>query len=188
MGSISVKPVSKVYQAVMPDPIDTAISNFFSNLGDIVVAVNNLLQFKLLDAFEDGARVAFNSTFGLLGFIDVASGFGIEKHQEDFGQTLGYWGIGNGPYLVLPFFGPSSIRDTAGFVTDTALFNPIFFIDEIPVRNGMLAGDIIDTRADLLGASEIIDEAALDEYSFIRDAYLQRRRSLVYDGDPPEQE
>ena len=183
-----LKPIAKGYQAVMPDPVDTAITNFFSNLGDIVVAVNNLLQLKLLKAIEDGARFTINSTLGMAGFIDVASEIGIDKNQEDFGQTLGYWGIGNGPYIVLPFFGPSTIRDATGRLTDATLFDPIFFIDDVPVSNGVLTAKTIDVRADLLGVGDIVDEAALDEYSFIRDAYLQRRRNLVYDGNPPFQE
>ena len=180
-----LKPVAQGYQAVVPDPIDQAITNFFSNLADIRNAVNNFLQLKLTRAFEDVARVAVNSTLGLGGFIDLASGIGLTKHDEDFGQTLGRWGIDTGPYLVVPFYGPSSLRDAVGLAADTVFLDPVTQVNDVPVRNAMWATRAVDRRADLLEAEKIIEVGVLDEYDFIRDAYLQRRRSLVYDGDPP---
>lgn len=191
-----LKPVAKGYDFIMPSPVQKGVSNFFSNLDDIIVLVNDLFQFKLKQAASDTGRILINSTFGLLGLIDWASDLGLKKHNEDFGQTLGYWGAPSGPYFVLPFLGPSTIRDTAGIATDTAYFDPIYneLHEEFPApprdnENAVWSLTIlkaIDTRAQLLKAEKILEEAALDRYIFIREAYLQRRENLVYDGNPPE--
>jgi len=175
-----LKPVAQGYDAVLPAPASKGVSNFFSNIDDVVVIFNDLLQLKFAQAASDTARVVFNSTLGLFGLIDVASGMDLPKHNEDFGQTLGYWGLGDGPYLVLPFFGPSSARDTVGLVGDIYI-DPVFDINQHAERNATLILRTIDTRAGLLSASKVLKEAALDPYIFVRDAYLQRRQSLVED-------
>jgi phospholipid-binding lipoprotein MlaA len=179
-----LKPTAKAYRAITPDPVETGVINFFSNLDDVRIMVNNLLQFKLLNSLSDGGRLLINSTLGLGGLFDVATHIGLQKHEEDFGQTLGYWGLDSGPYLVLPFFGPSTVRDGAGLPADMAL-NPVREVDDEATRNGLYILDAVSTRADLLRASTILEEAAYDEYSYLRDAFLQRRRSQVHDGNPP---
>lgn len=183
-----IKPVAKAYKAVAPSPVRTGINNFFSNLGMITTTINDLLQFKFAHAFTDAGRFVINTTFGLAGFIDVASMDGIEKRKEDFGQTLGYWGIGPGPYLVLPFLGPSDIRDTTGLVVDTVTTDPITYthnIGEVRLHNQLRAAQFIDKRTELLTATDLVDDASLDPYAFTRDAYLQRRASQVQDGLVP---
>ena len=179
------KPIARGYKAITPAPIDQGITNFFLNLADFNSAVNNLLQFKLERSANDFGRLAVNSTVGILGFIDVASNMNLPRHGEDFGQTLGVWGVEPGPYLVLPFLGPSSARDAVGLIPDWYIA-PIRWI---PVNDavtwGMLALWFVDRRADLLGASKVLQMAALDPYEFIRDAYLQKRLYEVYNGNPP---
>lgn len=179
-----IKPVAQGYDAVAPQPVKTGISNFFSNIGDIFIGVNNLLQGKLNDAASDTGRVMINTTVGILGLLDVASKIGIEKHEEDFGQTLGVWGVGDGPYVVLPFFGPRTLRDTAGLVLDLKA-DPVPNEGHVATRNTLVVTRLIDQRAELLPAENVIEGAALDKYSYLRDAYLQRRKSLIYDGKPP---
>jgi len=184
-----VKPVAKAYVAVVPKPVNKGITNFFGNLDDMVVLINDVLQFKLFQAASDTGRILANSTLGLLGFVDVATPMGLRKHNEDFGQTLGRWGIGSGPYLVLPFFGPSSPRDGIGLFVDYTRFDPtINLVDEVATRNSMLVLDIIDTRAGLLSTGRLLAVAALDPYTFTREAYMQRRQHLVYDGNPPDED
>jgi phospholipid-binding lipoprotein MlaA len=178
------KPVAKAYRGALHVEIRTRVSNFFSNIGDIFIGVNNILQGKIQDGVEDWARFAFNSTIGLLGIHDVASDMGIEKHNEDFGQTFGRWGIGPGPYLVLPILGPSTLRDGAGLALDMYA-DPITAVDPDDLRFGLYLTRAINTRSELLDAGDLLDQAALDRYIFLRDAYLQRRRSLIYDGSPP---
>lgn len=182
-----LKPVAKGYDAVLPTPVRTGVTNFFGNIADFFIGVNNLLQGKPAEAASDLGRVLINSTIGLLGVIDWASDMGLEKHDEDFGQTFGRWGVGDGAYVVLPFFGPRTVRDTVGLVLDVKT-DPVRQIDHIPTRNTLMALRIIDNRADLLPADKVIEEAALDKYAYIRDGYLQRRRSLIYDGNPPREE
>ena len=181
-----LKPVAKGYKAVMPTPARTGVGNFFSNLDDVVVTGNDLFQFKFGQAVSDFSRFVFNSSFGVLGFIDVSTSFGLPKHDEDFGQTLGYWGIGSGPYVVLPFLGPSTLRDAAGLYVDSHI-DPVWRVEHVPTRNTLYAVRAVDNRARLLQAERILDQAAIDEYAFVRDAYIQKRRSLVYDGHPPKE-
>ena len=179
-----LKPVAKGYNTVIPERGKIMVSNFFSNLDDIIVTINDLLQLKFAQAASDGTRVIFNSTFGVLGLINITDR--LEKHNEDFGQTLGYWGISSGPYVILPFFGPSTFRDSIGLSVDSYA-SPIRLIPNIPTRNIMYLTRMISLRAGLLDQEKILDEAAIDRYAFIRDAYLQQRQSLVYDGNPPRE-
>ncbi|MDH5612259.1 MAG: VacJ family lipoprotein [Gammaproteobacteria bacterium] len=187
LDKYAMKPIAEGYQAITPDPVDRGITNFFSNLDDVLVLINDLLQLKIDDAIATSARIVFNTTFGLLGIMDVATDFGIPKHNEDFGQTLGYWGVGSGPYLVLPFFGPSNIRDTVGFATDVTELD--FVYDDMSTDHAysLLSLKYIDKRADLLKAKDIVDETALDPYAFIRDGWIQRRKNQVFDGNAPEE-
>ena len=178
------KPVAGAYRDAVPAPIRGWVRNFFGNIADLWIGANNLLQGKPMDATVDWARFAFNSTFGVLGLNDVATEMGLEKHDEDFGQTFGRWGMGDGAYLVWPFLGPSTVRDSAGLVLDLYL-DPVLQHEPIAVRNFMTLLRATGKRADLLDASRILEEAALDKYVFQRDAYLQRRRSQVHDGNPP---
>ena len=180
-----IKPIAKAYKFVAPTFVRVGFNNFFTNLNSLTTVLNDLLQFKFTHAFTDAGRFVINSTFGLAGFIDVASMDNIEKRKEDFGQTLGYWGVNNGAYLVLPFLGPSSLRDATGFIVDTATTDPITYthnIGEIRLHNQLRAAQFIDKRTELLTATDLVDEASLDPYAFTRDAYLQRRASLVQDG------
>jgi len=181
-----VKPVSRAYKAVAPDPLRGMVRNFFSNIDDVFNGLNNLLQGKPLDAVTDWARFGFNTVFGVFGINDVASEMGLEKHNEDFGQTFAVWGVGDGPYLVLPFFGPYTLRDSAGLVLDWES-DPVVRARPIALRNSLIATRFVSKRTDLLDASRVFDTAALDRYVFLRDAYLQRRRSLIYDGNPPRE-
>ncbi|WP_322048209.1 VacJ family lipoprotein [Paraburkholderia sp. J67] len=171
------QPIAKGYQKVTPQPMRQAISNFFSNLGDISNFANDLLQLKITDATEDLMRLAMNSTFGLGGLIDFATAAGLPKHHQDFGLTMGHYGVPAGPYLVLPVFGPSSIRDGIGMGVDVK-FNLLNYI-EPAVRNPMYIAQFISTRSDLLGATDLLQQAALDKYSFVRDAYRQQRQSMI---------
>ena len=181
-----LKPVATGYKEAMPEPVRTAVGNFFSNLDDVLVLFNDLLQFKLDQAASDFSRLAWNTTVGIAGLVDVATPMDLAKHNEDFGQTLGYWGIDNGPYLVLPFLGPSTLRDAVGTAVD-GQFDPVVQHTPVPERNSGIAIHSIDTRARLLDAEKVLDEAAIDRYVFLRDAYLQRRQGLVYDGNPPRE-
>ena len=182
-----IKPLAQGYKAVVPTPVDTGVTNFFNNVGDLTSILNNLLQFKLDRAVSDMGRVLVNTMAGALGFVDVASDFGMPRHNEDFGQTLGHWGAGPGPYFVLPLLGPNNIRDTFGLVADWYV-DPVQQVDDSKWRWGLVALRGLDRRADLLSASKVLEEAALDPYSFTRDAYLQKRRDMVYDGNPPPED
>lgn len=172
-----LRPVASGYKAVVPEPARDCVGNVFSNINDIFVSVNSLLQGKVGDAVSDACRVVVNTTVGLLGCFDVASKVGLEKHNRDFGQTFGKWGIGSGPYLVLPFLGPSSVRDGAGMLIYSYL-DPVW-ADHVPTRNVAYSLRAVNRRSELLDASNVLEEAALDKYSFVRDAYLQRRRGMV---------
>ena len=171
------QPIAKGYQKVTPQPLRQAISNFFSNLGDVSNFANDLLQLKITDATEDLMRLAMNTTFGIGGLIDFATPAGLPKHHQDFGLTLGRYGMPAGPYLVLPLFGPSSVRDGIGMGVDVK-FNVLNYI-EPAVRNPLYVTQFVSTRADLLGATDLLSQAALDKYSFVRDAYRQQRESLL---------
>ena len=182
---IVLKPVATAYKAITPTPVRKGFNNFFNNLGAITTVLNDLLQLKFSHAFTDAGRFVINTTFGLAGFIDVASMDKIPNRKEDFGQTLGYWGVGNGAYLVLPLIGPSTVRDASGFAIDTITSDPITYthnIGEIRLHNQLRVAQLIDKRTELLDAGDLVDNASLDPYSFTRDAYLQRRESLVADG------
>lgn len=180
------RPVATGYRKAIPGEIRDRVRNFFGNIGDVFIGVNNFLQGKFADGFNDWVRVGFNTTVGILGIHDVATDMGYEKHDEDFGQTFGVWGMGPGPYLVLPVLGSSTVRDGIGkgvdFYTD-----PINDTHPWEAQWGLVTLRLVQTRADLLDASRILEEAALDRYVFQRDAYLQRRRSLIYDGHPPRE-
>jgi len=180
----AVKPIAQAYVKAVPNPIRAGVSNILSNLNDISVALNNILQGKLKNAFSDLGRFTINTTVGLFGIFDVASTTGLDKNDEDFGQTLGYWGIGDGPYIVLPFFGPSNLRDSVSRVVDIKT-SAINLMLEPKDRNILFSFNIIHRRSQLLNASNILSIAAIDEYEFVRDAYFQKRLNQIYDGNPP---
>ena len=180
-----LEPVAEGYRYITPDPIEDSISNFFNNLGEINTIVNSALQLKLDKTISSSSRFVINSTVGVLGLFDVATTLGIDRHREDFGQTLGHYGISPGPYLVLPFFGPSSLRDAPGFYIDVLIekdISPIHTELHHEERQIIQATNVIDTRANLLKATKILDTAAKDKYIFLRESYLQRRAKLVTDG------
>jgi phospholipid-binding lipoprotein MlaA len=176
-------PLGRAYRAVLPDFMDRGISNMFSNLGDVAVIANDILQGKIGQAVSDIARVVFNTTIGIGGFFDVSSHIGLPKHDEDLGQTLGRWGIGPGPYLVAPFFGPTTLRDAAGFGVQSTFLYPVAYVNNDAYRAGLMSLNYMDFKADLLSAGEILEEAALDEYDFVKNAYLERRENQVHDRD-----
>jgi phospholipid-binding lipoprotein MlaA len=181
-----LRPVAELYADYIPSPVRTAVGNAFSNVSDVYSALNNLLQGKPTRAAEDTMRVAMNTVLGIGGLIDIATPAGLPKYKEDFGQTLGVWGVPPGPYLVLPLFGPSTVRDTGGMLVDrqadvSAYLHPVW------LRNTLTGVRIVDSRARLLGASTLFEQAALDRYAFLRDSYLQRRQYQIYDGNPPDQ-
>lgn len=182
-----IKPVATGYKKVMPDTARVGVTNFFANLGDLWIGANNVLQGKIDAGAGDFCRFLINSTAGVLGLFDIASETGLEKHNEDFGQTLGRWGVGTGAYVVLPVFGPSNVRDGIGLLALDWRGYPIWYMNHISTRNELVGLRLIDTRANVLDATRLIEDAALDQYTFARDAYLQRRRSLIYDGDPPRE-
>lgn len=186
LDTVAIKPLAKGYDAVLPSPVKRGVANFFGNIDDIFIGVNNLLQGKGRDGMADFGRVVINSTVGIFGLFDIASDAGIEKHDEDFGQTFGRWGVGPGAYVVVPFFGPRTARDTVGLVLDVKA-DPVPNIADVPSRNTLLVTRIVSDRAQALPADKVIEEAALDKYSYIRDGYLQRRRNLIYDGNPPRE-
>ena len=180
-----LQPVARGYVAITPDFLRTGVSNFFGNISDLAVFVNDFLQGKPGQGLEDGGRFVLNTTVGLLGLLDVATPAGLPHHREDFGQTLAVWGWDNSTYLVLPLLGPSTVRDTLGLVGDT----PLGLYTNLHTTNTKLAEifafETVNTRANLLAASNVLETAALDPYAFVRDAYLQRRRNMIYDGNPP---
>jgi phospholipid-binding lipoprotein MlaA len=185
---VLITPVAKGYRAVLPGFLRTGIANFFSNLEDVWVSVNDVLQGKFQEGSEDFTRVIFNTTFGIGGIFDFASDVGLPKHSEDFGQTLGVWGVTSGPYVVLPLFGPSTFRDGFGLLVDGRADLVYRLVnDDVPLRNVLYGTRSISNRANLLDASSVLEQAALDRYAFVRDAWLQRRRNQIYDGNPPRE-
>ena len=178
LDTYALKPLAQGYRTVTPDFVETGIGNFFNNVGEVRNLTNNLLQGKLHAAGVDTARLLFNSTFGLLGFFDVASKMGLQRNDEDFGQTLGAWGLGSGPYLVLPFLGPSTVRD--GFARIPDSYNGMYMhIDDVRTRNQLLGLDVLNARASFLDAERLIQG---DRYTFLRNVYLQNREFKVRDG------
>lgn len=180
-----LKPVASTYRDVMPVRARQGVGNFFGNLEDIWSFVNNALQFKGQAAIDSLRRVGVNTFLGWGGVFDVATEMDIEKHTKDFGHTLGYWGLGSGPYLVLPLLGSSTLRDTVALPVDWK-GDLVAKVPHVPTRNTARALRVIDQRSDLLKASTMLEEAALDKYTFVREAFLQRRRSVIFDGNPPE--
>jgi len=181
VDKVALKPVAQGYQAITPTPVQEGVNNFFKNVRDVVTLVNELFQFKFKQAANTTGRVAINTTVGVLGLSDVHSKAGGARTKEDFGQTLGYYGLGSGAYLVLPLLGPSSTRDGIGFATDAFFFNPIGYINDDTTRWATIAAAVIDKRADLMDDFDIRDKS-LDPYAYMRDSYLQNRENLVNDG------
>ncbi|WP_053172227.1 MlaA family lipoprotein [Limnohabitans planktonicus] len=179
-----LKPVAKAYVAVLPSPVRTGIHNFLGNLGDVWSMANSALQLKGQATVETFMRISVNTVFGLGGVLDVASEMRLEKRKEDFGQTLGYWGVKPGPYLMLPLLGPSTLRDALGTPIDMK-GNAVEQFNDVATRNVLTATRVIDTRAGLIKSVDVVKEAALDPYTFVRDAYLQKRENDIYDGNPP---
>ena len=180
-----LKPVATGYRDYTPQPVQTGVSNFFRNLSDVFSTVNNGLQLKGRDTAESLMRVVVNTTLGIYGIFDVATEIGLQRHPEDFGQTLGYWGVPDGPYVVLPVFGPSTARDTATLPLELST-DFVTKHDAVAERNVALVARVVDKRASLLKTSDLLSGAAIDKYSFTRDSYLQFRRNQVYDGNPPD--
>jgi len=186
LDTYALKPVATAYTKVVPSPVRTGVHNFFGNFSDAWSAVNQLLQGKPADAGTMTLRVLTNTTIGIGGLFDPATSLGLERKPEDLGLTLGHWGINPGPYLVLPLFGPSDIRDAVALPADTYVSPALLVAPKYWKEVGVDAIGVIDTRAGLLGASQMLDDLAFDRYTFLRDAYITRRRSLVYDGNPPD--
>ena len=184
---VVIKPVAKGYDTVAPAPVKTGIGNFFGNLQDIWTAFNNFLQGKGGSGLSDVGRVLINTTLGIGGVFDVASEMGFEKHAEDFGQTLGKWGVADGPYLYWPLIGPRTTRDTVGFAIDSYA-DPVWTVDHVPTRNSLVGVRFVDVSDSLLPSDKVVEEAAFDKYVYIRDAYLQNRRSEIHDGNVPKED
>jgi phospholipid-binding lipoprotein MlaA len=181
LDQYALKPVAKGYVWATPQPVRDSVTNFFSNIGDVYIAANNLLQLKITDGVEDIMRIVINTTFGVGGLFDVATLAKLPKHDNDLGLTLGHYGVPAGPYLVLPLFGPSTVRDAVGSIGNYYV-NPLSYIHPDGLSWALYGLNVINTRANLLGASDVLEGAALDKYSFVRNAYLQRRQYLLSDG------
>lgn len=187
VDSAVLKPAAQAYKAVLPSPMQLAVGNFFGNLKDAWSAVNLLLQGRIADSLSDVMRVGTNTVFGFMGIMDIATELGFERHGEDFGQTLGRWGVSPGAYIVWPVLGPSTVRDSIGMPVDL-MASPETLVNVSLTRQSMTALHLVSTRAGALSATNLLDDIALDKYAFVRNAYLQRRRSLIYDGNPPEED
>lgn len=179
-----LKPVAQGYEKVTPQFVRTGVGNVFSNVEDVWIGLNNLLQGKVGDGMSDLMRFAMNSTFGLFGILDIASEAGLQKNDEDFGQTLAVWGVGEGPFVVLPLLGPRTTRDAVAMPADM-YGTGLSYVDHVPTRNSLIALRLVHGRSILLRAERAVDDAAIDRYVFVRDAYLQQRRYKVHDGNPP---
>lgn len=178
VDTYALKPVAKGYQYVVPQPVRDSVTNFFSNIGDVYIAANNIVQLRIADGVGDIMRVVINTVFGVGGLFDVATIAKLPKHTADFGITMGRYGMPSGPYLVLPLLGPSTLRDTAGLGVDY-VGNPLTYVKPDGLSWGLFGVNLVNTRANLLGAGDVLDAAALDKYSFVRNAYLQRRQALI---------
>ena len=187
-----LKPLAKGYKDITPNPVDEGITNIFSNINDIGVTINDFLQLKFVQGGMDASRFLVNTTAGVVGIFDVATMIDLPKHEEDFGQTLGFWGVPSGSYMVLPFIGASSPRETLGIIGD-ALFNPLTYVSFFGgfAANAASAAatsvDVTDSRSDLMSSEKILDEASVDRYDFVKNSYKQRREYLIHDGNPPEE-
>lgn len=179
-----VRPAAQVYDAVTPQPVRTGVGNFFSNLGDVWIGLNNLLQGKYADGLSDWMRFGLNSTFGIVGLLDVATEAGLPKNDEDLGQTLAVWGVGEGAFVVLPFFGPRTLRDAVVLPAELT-GDQVWSAEHQRTRNSFTLLRVVHNRAGVLGLDKTFEEASLDKYSFMRDFYLQQRRYKVHDGEPP---
>ncbi len=184
LDTILLKPVAEGYAKSVPAPVRKGVTNFFNNLGEINVIVNDLLQGKFEDGLDDFGRLLANSTLGLGGILDVATPMGLPRHEEDFGQTLAVWGFGQGAYLTVPILGPSTIRDEPGRLVASAT-NILFYVNERAITFPLGILSTINRRANLIDAIKEVDESALDRYIFVREAYLGDRNFLIYDGNPP---
>jgi phospholipid-binding lipoprotein MlaA len=183
-----ITPVATIYTRLTPQFLRTGLSNMVNNMRDVITVVNGTLQFKFGQAARDLERVVINTVFGAVGFFDLASRDGLTRNREDFGQTLAVWGVPSGPYLVLPLVGPSTFRDGVGVGVDIFLYPPTWLIGDVRASNIIYGATIVVLRADALEAQEFVSEAAVDEYSFVREAFLQQRRNLIWDGNPPRED
>ena len=189
LDTVAVKPIAQAYDFVTPLPVRAGVGDFFSNILDVRNVLNNTLQGKLGDAGVDLGRLLINSTIGIFGLFDVASEIGLEKHDEDFGQTLAVWGWEDSSFLFWPLVGPKTVRDTGGLIVDVYTDPTRYTVNKsVATRNSLIALRFVDVRASLLPSDKVVDEAALDKYAYVRDAYLQRRRSQIFDGSPPRLE
>lgn len=190
MDDFVFEPIGKVYDFITPDVIDNGVSNFFDNLAQVSVIANDILQFKFDQAVNDTVRLFLNSTLGLFGFFDIASEGNLYSSDEDFGQTMAHWGVGSGPYVVLPFLGSATIRDAVGFAVDRSILSPIAYVDDDLSRAGLLTLNYVDFKSDILSTTDLIKEAALDQYDFTKNAYFEKRESQINGGgfeDFPEE-
>ena len=178
---VVVKPVAQGYDAAAPLPVKAGVGNFFGNIEDVWTSINNFLQGKGEQGLSDMGRFLINTTVGIGGVFDIASEMGLEKHAEDFGQTLGKWGVDDGPYFYWPIFGPRTTRDTFGRIVD-GYVDPVWRIQDVAWRNSLVGLRFIDTRASLFPYDKVVEQAAFDKYDYIRDTYLQKRRSEIDDG------
>ena len=186
LDKVVIKPVAQAYDTVTPLPAQAGVGNFFGNILDTRNVLNNALQGKLSEAASDLGRILINSTIGIFGLFDVASELGLERHDEDFGQTLAVWGYQDSAFVFWPVLGPRTVRDTGGFVVDSFTDPTWYTVDKsVSTRNSLIALGFVDIRASLLPADKVVEEAALDKYAYIRDAYLQRRTNQIFDGRPP---
>ena len=186
LDTVAVKPIAQAYDFVTPLPVRAGVGDFFSNILDVRNVLNNTLQGKLGDAGVDLGRLLINSTIGIFGLFDVASEIGLEKHDEDFGQTLAVWGWEDSSFLFWPLVGPKTVRDTGGLIVDVYTDPTRYTVNKsVATRNSLIALRFVDVRASLLPSDKVVDEAALDKYAYVRDAYLQRRRNQIFDGRPP---
>jgi len=189
LDTVVVKPVAQAYDFVTPLPVRAGVGDFFGNIADVRNVLNNTLQGKLADAGTDLGRLLINSTIGIFGLFDVASELGLEKHDEDFGQTLAVWGWDDSSFLFWPIIGPRTVRDTGGWVVDVYTDPTWYTLNKsVAARNSLVALGFVDVRASLLPSDKVVEEAALDKYAYVRDAYLQRRRNQIFDGRPPRLE